>query len=302
MRALEDAWRARRRKRRLSALLRALNDSAWFNPVRWPGRELLARTVGVLAVGLFVVRRILQMPSWPGYIALVRWAQPSFARFRALAGPLVAPDFDLERFYLGLGYRKDQVRILWILAAVLWTVETGVLLGYLLAFLTRDKARSVARGFLETAFPLLLAGLPFVIVATGFTYHKWFPEWSRIHLAGLYTINAVLILGGLLNVVGLLTMRRAFTIMCEARVLVQSGVYRWIRHPLYASHFLIYLCYTFLHLHAVTIALYGIFVAGQVFRARLEERKLAEAFPEYEEYRHRTGMFFPKILGGRIPL
>jgi protein-S-isoprenylcysteine O-methyltransferase Ste14 len=38
-----------------------------------------------------------------------------------------------------------------------------------------------------------------------------------------------------------------------------------------------------------------VFVAGQVFRARIEERKWAETVPEYEEYRRRTGMFFPRI-------
>jgi len=39
-----------------------------------------------------------------------------------------------------------------------------------------------------------------------------------------------------------------------------------------------------------------VFIAGQVARARIEERKLAETFPEYVEYRRTTGMFFPRLF------
>jgi protein-S-isoprenylcysteine O-methyltransferase Ste14 len=41
-----------------------------------------------------------------------------------------------------------------------------------------------------------------------------------------------------------------------------------------------------------------LFLAGQVFRAHIEERKLEQAFAEVVNYRNRTGMFIPKI--GRI--
>jgi protein-S-isoprenylcysteine O-methyltransferase Ste14 len=150
---------------------------------------------------------------------------------------------------------------------------------------------------MQTLFPLILAGLPFVIVMTDYTYDRWFPERSRTHLTGLYAIAALLIGAGAINVIGLLTLRPAFTIMSEARVFVRSGLYRVVRHPLYASHFVIYLCYTFLHCHAATLAIYAAFVVGQTLRARIEERKLAAVFPEYEEYRRTTGMFFPRVWG-----
>jgi protein-S-isoprenylcysteine O-methyltransferase Ste14 len=114
-----------------------------------------------------------------------------------------------------------------------------------------------------------------------------------MHLTGLTVLLVVLIAGGALQLVALFGLRRSFTIMSEARELVRSGIYRWIRHPVYASHFLINLCYTLVYFHFSTVLIYLVFVVGQTMRARVEERKLASAFPEYEEYRKTTGMFFP---------
>ena len=276
-------------------MLRRLNDLPIFDPDRIPGREILSRVFGCLAVGAFVIRRILQLPGWPGYIEEVRWAEAWFAKLSFLPSRLIAPAFDLDRWYAQFHYSHGQIRTLWWTQLLIWIVETGILLAYILALLTRTRAKSVAKGFLETVFPLILAGLPFVIVVTGYTYDQWFPESSRMHLTGLYLIGALLIAAGATNVIGVLTLRPAFTIMTEARVFVRSGLYRFVRHPLYAAHFVIYFCYTLLHFHAATAALYVAFVAGQTLRARIEERKLAAVFPEYEEYRRTTGMFLPCI-------
>ena len=260
-----------------------------------PGREILARGIGCVAVSAFILRRILQLPSWPGYTRDVPWMRDLFAGLEFLPEELRAAPFNLEYYYLPFGYSLEQIRTLWTLRLMTWTTETAILLGYVLALLTRTGARSVARGFMETVFPLILAGLPFTIVLTNYTYHRWFPAQSSVHLTGLYAANAVLIAGGAVNVIGLLTLRRGFTIMTEARVLIRTGIYRFVRHPLYAAHFVIYLTYTLLHFHAASVALYVVFVAGQTLRARNEEKKLTAVFPEYEEYRRTTGMFFPRL-------
>jgi protein-S-isoprenylcysteine O-methyltransferase Ste14 len=63
---------------------------------------------------------------------------------------------------------------------------------------------------------------------------------------------------------------------------------------MYLAHFIIFLCVALLRFAPLTLALYAVFIVGQVARARIEERKLTEAFPEYEEYRRRTGMFLPR--------
>lgn len=279
----------------MKAFLRRLNDLPIFDPGRVPGREIIARVVGCLAIGAFVLRRVLQLQSWPGYISDVEWARPWFQKLAFLPKALVAAPFDLEAYYRWHGYSSAQIRTLWTLELLVWCAETGILLAYVLALLTRAPARSVAKGFVETVLPLLMAGLPFVITMTGYTYPKWFPEKSQLHLAGLLAADGILFTFGTLNVIGLLTLRRAFTIMSEARELITRGPYRFVRHPLYAAHFMIFLVYMLLHFSALTATLYVVFVSGQALRAVIEERKLTAAFPEYEEYRKRTGMFFPKL-------
>jgi len=260
-----------------------------------PRRELWAKIGGCLLVVALVSTRFLQLPRWPGYIREVRGLQPWFDKLSFLPPALMPRAFDLEVSYTWFGYSRGQILTLWGLQLSLWILETGLLLGYALVWITRPAATSPAKGFKEAVLPLLLVVLPFAIVSRPYTYNSWIPEKAGLHLGGLYAINAVLILAGILNIVGLAAMRKSFAIMAEARVLVTTGPYRRVRHPMYLAHFLIFLCVLLQRFAPPTLALYVVFVLGQVVRARIEERKLAQSFPEYEEYRRRTGMFFPKL-------
>ncbi|HZE98752.1 MAG TPA: isoprenylcysteine carboxylmethyltransferase family protein [Planctomycetota bacterium] len=255
-----------------------------------PRRELLAKIGGCLLVVALIANRILQLPGWPGYVREVRGLHSWFDGL-----PGAAPALDLEARYTAFGYARSQVVTLWSLQLSLWILETGLLLGYALVWVTRPAATSAARGFRETVFPLLLVLLPFGIVTRPYTYPRWIPENASLHLGGLYAINLLLILAGVLNIVGLAALRKSFAVMAEARVLVLGGPYRWVRHPMYLAHFLIFLCVLLQRFAPLTLGLYMAFVAGQILRARIEERKLAETFPEYGEYRRTTGMFFPKL-------
>ncbi|HLY10689.1 MAG TPA: isoprenylcysteine carboxylmethyltransferase family protein [Planctomycetota bacterium] len=273
-----------------------MDDLALFDTGRWPAREALARIFGCLLVVLLVANRILQLPGWPGYIQEVRWVRPWFETLAFLPKALLPPAFDLELRYTGYGYTRSQIHLLWSLELLLWFIETGLLLGYAIVWLTRPPARASAKGFMQTAFPMLLVILPFGIVTRPYTYNRWMPENAVAHLGGLYAINGALIAAGLLNLAGLVALRRSFSIMAEARVFVRAGPYRWVRHPMYLAHFVIFFCCTLLRLQMLTVGLYLAFFAGQALRARIEERKLSEAFPEYEEYRRSTGMFLPRLF------
>jgi protein-S-isoprenylcysteine O-methyltransferase Ste14 len=264
--------------------------------LRWPAREVAAKVGGCLLVAAMVASRVLQLPRWPGYIREVRWVRPWFDRFSYLPPALLPPAFDLELRYRGFGYSRGQILTLWGLQSSLWILETGLLLGYALVWLTRPAATSVARGFREMVVPMLLVLLPFGIVMRPYTYNSWIPERAALHLGGLYAINIVLILAGLLNIIALASMRKSFAIMAEARVLVRTGPYRWVRHPMYLAHFLIFLCVLLQRFAPLTAALYVLFFAGQVVRARIEEKKLLSVFPEYEAYRRSTGMFLPRLF------
>jgi protein-S-isoprenylcysteine O-methyltransferase Ste14 len=87
----------------------------------------------------------------------------------------------------------------------------------------------------------------------------------------------------------------------EAQQLVTTGMYAVVRHPLYAS-----LCWmfigaalTFANLAALGATLL-VFIPAMYWRAGLEERLLAQAFPqEYALYQRRTGMLFPRLFHRR---
>jgi protein-S-isoprenylcysteine O-methyltransferase Ste14 len=76
--------------------------------------------------------------------------------------------------------------------------------------------------------------------------------------------------------------------------LVVSGPFARIRHPLYAGILLATLGFVALVPDPLSIAAVSSVWTAVPLQARLEEEFLAARHPEYEEYRARTGRFFPK--------
>jgi protein-S-isoprenylcysteine O-methyltransferase Ste14 len=245
-------------------------------------------------VTLMLALRLLQFPRFPGVTRDVAFLQPWYAKLAFLPASLAPVAWNLEVYYRHFGYSLGEIRFLWGQRLIVWLLESSILVGYAAAWLTRDRARAVAKGFMQVVFPLVLSFLPFAILMAPYTFEQWMPANSRIHMSALAGITLLLALGEAVTAVGVFTLRRAFTMMAEARTLVCGGVYRVVRHPLYAGQFVTYLGYTLMHFHAVTVGLYVFFIAAQVLRARIEERKLAAAFPEYERYLRTTGMFWPR--------
>jgi protein-S-isoprenylcysteine O-methyltransferase Ste14 len=83
--------------------------------------------------------------------------------------------------------------------------------------------------------------------------------------------------------------------MAEARQLVTSGVYRWVRHPLYLAEELAVVGIVLQFLSPWTGLLLAVQIAFQLRRMRNEERVLSETFPQYTDYRARTAMLLPGL-------
>lgn len=88
----------------------------------------------------------------------------------------------------------------------------------------------------------------------------------------------------------------------ESHGLVQAGIYRWIRHPLYASTIAMLLGAGLVYTNALVLLLtLLVFVPMMIFRARQEEVQLTAVFPEYAQYRLKAGMFLPRLFKRRNP-
>ena len=258
--------------------LRPIDESIVFTPERWPHRELFSRLTALSIIFAFIVFRIVRFEHFPQF----------FDQAIQFYGAFV----DQQRNPI---YGAMDIRMIWGVKAGVWAIETAIYLGYVISYVSRTKPISVAKGTLEVGFPILVAGLPVLMSFMPYTLPQWLPFTSAYHLIFYLTIMGFIAVGGIINVIGLLTMRRAFTIMSEARTLVTTGIFRYVRHPLYTGHFIMFFGSLLLRLHWASVALYIVFLVGQVYRAQIEERKLCRAFEAYHAYRQRTGMFIPRL-------
>ena len=79
--------------------------------------------------------------------------------------------------------------------------------------------------------------------------------------------------------------------------LVKVGVYRYIRHPLYASLILLGFGVFFKNLSWIGVVLALVNVGAIVATARTEEKEMMRSFgPEYVAYMETTKMFIPYIF------
>lgn len=109
--------------------------------------------------------------------------------------------------------------------------------------------------------------------------------------------GALWISGALLVVWPLWYLRRAFGIEAAARELVDTGPYRFSRHPMYVCYAMNYTGLCLLRPTPVMIATTACWYAIMMVRARTEERVMESAFPRYADYRRRVGWC---VIGSRV--
>jgi protein-S-isoprenylcysteine O-methyltransferase Ste14 len=78
-------------------------------------------------------------------------------------------------------------------------------------------------------------------------------------------------------------------------VLVQSGPYRWLRHPIYASIIYFFLASVISYPKIETIIAFAFIAAGLYARMIFEEGFLLETYPEYAHYCKQTKRIIPYL-------
>ena len=150
------------------------------------------------------------------------------------------------------------------------------------------QARGAGGRFADVAAVAAVAG---TIVVLGISHAPRTVE----NLLVVAAAEVLMTLGLIVMVIGLMSLGRSFGIMPRARGLVQTGLYRWVRHPIYLGEFLVFAGIMILAVSPLTLAIYGMFVALQVYRLLMEERTLGAAYPAYVEYCTRTARLLPRV-------
>jgi protein-S-isoprenylcysteine O-methyltransferase Ste14 len=164
-----------------------------------------------------------------------------------------------------------------------------------LTFLIRERPQA-AVGTFQARFAAY-AGTFFLL---GFfqALETWSPESFTItavtQLAGL---GGLLWLAGTMLVgIAIWSLRYAFSIEPEARHVVRTGAYGFVRHPVYAAYVLQYFGILLIYPSLLLAAGIAIWFGLTLTRIHFEEKILLQVFPEYESYKRTTGALFPRPL------
>ncbi len=118
-------------------------------------------------------------------------------------------------------------------------------------------------------------------------------QWRDIHLPALLLFIASLLLAGwAIRVMhlGHFNIRPAIR---DGAVLVTHGPYRYIRHPMYASLLLGGLGLLLISFSSLRLVTFLALWLVLYLKVRIEEKLLADHFPDYCLYQQRSRMLFP---------
>jgi len=111
---------------------------------------------------------------------------------------------------------------------------------------------------------------------------------------------ALMIFSCIFNIIGRYNLGRNWSNQIrikKSHSLVQTGVYKIVRHPLYASTIWMIYGAGFVYCnYTVLLANTLLFIPIMTFRAKQEEKFLSIKFEGYKTYMKNTGRFFPKLL------
>lgn len=109
----------------------------------------------------------------------------------------------------------------------------------------------------------------------------------------------VLLFGALLTTTAVLQLNvhlSPFPSPLPGSKLIQSGAYKFARHPIYTGILMSFFGYALIvdsiYKVMIVVVLFVLFYLKTIY----EEKKLIIFFPEYSEYKKRTGRFLPKLF------
>ena len=154
-----------------------------------------------------------------------------------------------------------------------------------LLIMTRSPAKAQADGLLPRVAAFVGTYLPWSITFFGQTDQA---------LPNLLSTACVLT-GMIMMLVTIRHLGGSFSLVPQARSVVQTGPYRWIKHPLYFSEQIAILGVVLQYLTPVTVIVFVLHIGVQVCRILYEEDLLRRNCPEYSSYEATRWRLIPYV-------
>jgi protein-S-isoprenylcysteine O-methyltransferase Ste14 len=198
--------------------------------------------------------------------------------------PSVAQEVALAEFLIQTDPSALRAPLILVIAANIGTLVFLAVLAVM--FAARRVPRHTAPGF----YPCFAAVVG-TFLGVGVTLLP-LQELSSL----LYLGSLLLIIGGtVIAICAALALGRSISILPQARGLITLGPYSLVRHPLYLGEMIAAIGIALLHVSSWALLLVGLQFIFQFQRMKIEERTLAQIFPEYEDYMARTARLAPGI-------
>lgn len=204
---------------------------------------------------------------------------PTYARTMQLLGGMW-----FMLLALGLAIKIGSLSEPWpSLLSSLCLASFYILLGLLV--MTRPPAKAHADGLLPRVAAFVGTYMPWTIGFFGET-DKALPNVA----------STVCVLAGMtMMLVTIRHLGKSFSLVPQARSVVQTGPYRWIKHPLYLAEEIVIFGVVLKSLSPLTLSLFVLHIAVQVCRIRYEEDLLRRNCPEYAGYEASRWRLIPLI-------
>ena len=191
-----------------------------------------------------------------------------------------------------IGLEQTIINTVIIMGVLL--IYTYVIYDFMMAKKRKSKKKKEVKSIVETAsmsaFFMLVAFVVNFKIGT-FKFHNMF---FTIFFLTLYIIGAIT------NILGRYFLGNNWgnnVVIYTDHTLVTNGVYKIVRHPLYASlMWMIYSIGVLENNYMVFILNTVVFIPFMYYRAKQEEIELKIVFKGYNDYIKKTGMFVPNIL------
>ena len=118
------------------------------------------------------------------------------------------------------------------------------------------------------------------------------PDW--LQMSGL----VVSIAGMIISLVSLLALNKSlspFPTPKESAELIQSGIYKYVRHPIYSGILFFTLGFSLYSENTLRLLIFFMLLILFRFKAAYEEKLLQNKYSNYGAYKKTTGMFLPGL-------